>query len=539
MNSAGLVAYDGSSNPVLSFTTADSALTVKGSIQAGSTIAGARITGTLETEATANRGVKMTSAGMTFYDVAGTPVLTLTSGGTGNAALAVTGTMSGSTISTTTLTGGTVQTESTADRGIKINSAGLTAYDGSGNPTVTITAAGAATFKGTLQSGSSITGAVINGPLETSTSASTGVKITNSGIYGYGGGVEKFSLTTAGVVSITSGTLTSPVVNTPYLTGGTIQTEDTVDRGIKMNSAGITGYDTSGNPKFVLTAAGTLTMNGGTITGGIFQTAPSGARAYLDSTGFHGTDGTTEKVNFGNNGTFLLRSAASGARIEFDNAGLRTYSATENLVTIAASTGWISAKELRTRTGAGRRVVIKDDDTIDAQVQLHTDTSGGPGFLYATDSTGNQRTILTSPAVNGLMSAMVELETVGLLAAIAMRGNTDIEGTLNVQGTLTSTGAITGTSINVGGRAVGGIDFASPSPTTSTIGGTTSRCLVSHSLGVTPTSIVVTSAQSNARTYSVVDRGVNNFTVEVRDGAGTLVGNGVNVAFDWLAMAAP
>lgn len=129
----------------------------------GLTAKGGTITGALlQTDSGANTGMKLMSTGMTAKDSLGNLKLSFT---TSTGELVINGPIvSGAGISGSTVTGGTVQTESTASRGIKMNSAGFTAYDSVGNPTLTITAStGAVAMKGDLTAGSNISGATITG----------------------------------------------------------------------------------------------------------------------------------------------------------------------------------------------------------------------------------------------------------------------------------------------------------------------------------------------------------------------------------------
>lgn len=118
-------------------------LIVDGSITstsiAASAIDGKTITGaTVQTEATANRGIKLTSSELAGYDGAGVKNLSLTSGG----ALTLKGAIqSGSTITGATLTGAGIETSATAARGVKLASTGITTYDGAGNMTFKVDAA--------------------------------------------------------------------------------------------------------------------------------------------------------------------------------------------------------------------------------------------------------------------------------------------------------------------------------------------------------------------------------------------------------------
>ncbi|UDL16782.1 minor tail protein [Arthrobacter phage Atuin] len=93
-----------------------------------------------------------------------------------------------------TITGSLIQTDNTAidtaaSRGIKLTTSGLFGYDGSGNKNFNLGADGSLTLKGAIKSGSTIEGATLTGTagIETSPNATTGVKINNAGIKAYDG----------------------------------------------------------------------------------------------------------------------------------------------------------------------------------------------------------------------------------------------------------------------------------------------------------------------------------------------------------------
>ena len=136
---------------------ATGSLVVDGAID-GKTVTGA----TLQTIATAARGIKITTGGLVAYDATG--VATLTIDATTGAISMLGALTSGSTITGATVTGGTLRTTATSFRGIKVTTAGLIAYDASGVATLTIDAdTGAISMLGALTSGSTITGSIVRG----------------------------------------------------------------------------------------------------------------------------------------------------------------------------------------------------------------------------------------------------------------------------------------------------------------------------------------------------------------------------------------
>lgn len=130
-------------------------LIVDGAID-GKTITGA----TVQTSATANRGLKLNATGLLAYDAAG--VATLTINATSGAITMKGDLTSGSTITGATMTGGVLQTQPTGTnaKAIRISGNIFTAHDPAGNAVVTISGeTGSVAIKGELTSGSTITGA--------------------------------------------------------------------------------------------------------------------------------------------------------------------------------------------------------------------------------------------------------------------------------------------------------------------------------------------------------------------------------------------
>ena len=328
INSAGLTAYDGAGSPTFTVEASTGAVSLVGALTAGSTIDGAGITGstltggTVQTEAAAARGVKMLSSGLTGYDTTGAVKFSLSSTG----ALTLAGSITaGSTIDGAVVTGGTVQTESSASRGIKINSTGLTAYDSQGAPTLTIEAAtGTVTMKGALTSGSSVSSATVTGgTIQSQAESWRGVKITSGGLYAYntGGSLVTFINASNGTMSTSGSVYTGGSIDGAVVTGGTIQSESTSNRGIKMNSSGLTAYNSSGAATFVLSAStGTVTMKGtlsagSVIEGATYKSASFGNRVELGDTG--SGDTADEARWFNGSATMSLRNPSGSPGAAF------------------------------------------------------------------------------------------------------------------------------------------------------------------------------------------------------------------------------
>ncbi len=190
-------------------------------------------------------GILINSDGMVVYGNTGPTLTVLGFAGSISMSGALT---SGSTVTGTDITGGTVtgaliQTVDTVSRGIKITNAGMTVYDGTGTPTLTVDANGNIAMMGSLTSGSTITGATINSPLiQTSTSPNIGIKFTNFGLVGYGAGSATFVLDINGALTVTGPVVAGGDINGATVTGGTVQSTATPNRGVKFNSAGLVAY---------------------------------------------------------------------------------------------------------------------------------------------------------------------------------------------------------------------------------------------------------------------------------------------------------
>lgn len=174
----------------------------------GLTAKGGAITGASIKTQTGSNGITMDSSGIVARDNGGNLKLQFT---TSTGELLITGpvTTGGSLTgaSVTASSTGVIQTESTNSRGIKMNSAGFTAYDSGGNPTFTITAStGAVAMKGELTTGSSITGANITA--SSFATGTTGMRIELNSTYQnyirFIGGNANLANTVAGIMGQTT-----------------------------------------------------------------------------------------------------------------------------------------------------------------------------------------------------------------------------------------------------------------------------------------------------------------------------------------------
>ena len=183
--------------------------------------------------------------------------------------------ITGGSLTSPIVTGGTIQTTDAINRGIKINSSGLTAFSSSGINTFTVAAdSGLVTING----GSLTSPNVVGGIIQTSAAANTGIKITTSNLIAYNSsGTATFTVETSnGSVTISGGTLTS----------GTVQTSAAANTGIKITTSNLIAYNSGGDPTFTVEASsGNVTLSGGTFTGSVVRTNAGLPRAEMNSNG--------------------------------------------------------------------------------------------------------------------------------------------------------------------------------------------------------------------------------------------------------------
>ena len=249
--------------------------------------------------------------------------------------------LSGSTISGTSIVGSEFRT---ANSRMLLNDSGLVLRNTQGKATVTLNAAsGSATFSGTV-TGSTITGGTVSGAVITGsafTSPDGKTKLNSSGFY-VG---DKLSYDAkSGVLSLKGSIQSGSDLSGVTVTGSTIQTSSTANRGLKLTSGGLVAYDGNGNAKFTLKSDGTIQMNGalltngkitaatleggtitgGTITGGTIQSSSAA------NTGFKLSGGALDFYDKSNNRTIHLngtdnllsgrfQTALSGPRLVLNN----------------------------------------------------------------------------------------------------------------------------------------------------------------------------------------------------------------------------
>lgn len=188
--------------------------------------------------------------------------------------------VSDASMSAPTITGGTITSAvyRTANGGLTINDAGIVLRNTSGTSTLAAdSATGSVTLVGTVKA-SQVTGSTItttNGRMLWNDDGLV-LRDANGSITLYASSMDG-SVTMKG--SLTSGSTLSGVT----VTGSIIQTTGAANRGVKLTSGGLVGYDSSGNAKFALDTNGNLKMDGGILANGTL-TAPTVNAGVMTST---------------------------------------------------------------------------------------------------------------------------------------------------------------------------------------------------------------------------------------------------------------
>lgn len=185
-----------------------------------------------------------------------------------------------------TITGAIIQTSGTANRGIKITSGGLTAYNSSGGTVTTINASsGQITTSGPVISGGSVSGTTVTGGiLQTSATANRGVKITSSGLAAYDGAGAANTVidATTGRITmngalISQGGIVSPTITGGVITGALFRSSESDYPRFELSGTDLDMWDSARNHTVHLDGDGETSWLTGT-----FQTAVSGKRVLID-----------------------------------------------------------------------------------------------------------------------------------------------------------------------------------------------------------------------------------------------------------------
>ena len=250
-----------------------------GEILSGSTISGTSIVGS--EFRTANSRMLLNDSGLVLRNVQGKATVTLDAA-SGNATF--TGTVTGATITGGTVSGAVITGSAftSPDGKTKLNSSGFYVGDKLAYDAKT----GLLSLKGSIQSGSDLSGVTVTGStIQTSSAANRGLKLTSGGLVAYdGNGNAKFTLKSDGTIQmngalmtngkLTAATLEGGTITGGTITGGTIQSSTAANTGFKLTGGALDFYDKSNNR--------TVHLNGtDNLLSGTFQTRTSGHRVRI------------------------------------------------------------------------------------------------------------------------------------------------------------------------------------------------------------------------------------------------------------------
>lgn len=168
---------------------------------------------------------------------------------------------------------------------IKFNASGM--YLGTGLAYSVST--GVLSIKGAVQSGGSISGATVTGAIvQTTSDANRGVKLTSGGLIGYDqAGNAKFTLKTDGSVKMDGPVMTNGRITAPILEGGTITGGTITGTKIQSSTSDKVGFKLTGGALDFWDDQGenTVHLNGkANMLAGSFATALSGPRLEMRNT---------------------------------------------------------------------------------------------------------------------------------------------------------------------------------------------------------------------------------------------------------------
>jgi hypothetical protein len=225
------------------------------------------------------------------------------------------------------------------------------------------------------------------------------------------------------VIQLNSSSIATNTITATQIAAGAITAGSAIISTAAINSAQIADLSVS------KLTAGSLSVIGTLTAGGAIQTAATGARTVLDSTGLHGynSTGSTPIFDLTTSGTFSLNSSGSstGARIVLNTSGLTAYNSSNAPTVSIGSDG--SASFSGTLTAA----TITGTTTI----------SGGT----IQTGTSNPRIVITASGLTAYNSAGTSIFDVSTTSA-----------TLNaatINGGTVSGGAISGGTLDIGGTA--------------------------------------------------------------------------------------
>ena len=302
--------------------------------------------------------------------------------------------VSDASMSAPTITGGTITSAvyRTANGRLTINDAGIVLKNASGTSTLAAdSATGSVTLVGTVKA-SQVTGSTItttNGRMLWN-DAGLVLKDANGSITLYASSMDG-SVTMKG--SLTSGSTLSGVT----VTGSIIQTTGAANRGVKLTSGGLVGYDSSGNAKFALDTNGNLKMDGGILANGTL-TAPTVNAGVMTSTVINAPvvqSSTAENTGWKLRGNALdMWDSKRSHTVHLDGEG------TNNLLTGTFQTG-LSGNRVMISHSFQQSEVTGSDKLEGAGIQFYHGT-GSYGHPYiAVESTTQQEGEVSALTFNG------------------------------------------------------------------------------------------------------------------------------------------
>lgn len=302
--------------------------------------------------------------------------------------------VSDASMSAPTITGGTITSAvyRTANGRLTINDAGIVLKNASGTSTLAAdSATGSVTLVGTVKA-SQVTGSTItttNGRMLWN-DAGLVLKDANGSITLYASSMDG-SVTMKG--SLTSGSTLSGVT----VTGSIIQTTGAANRGVKLTSGGLVGYDSSGNAKFALDTNGNLKMDGGILANGTL-TAPTVNAGVMTSTVINAPvvqSSTADNTGWKLRGNALdMWDSKRSHTVHLDGEG------TNNLLTGTFQTG-LSGNRVMISPSFQQSEVTGSDKLEGAGIQFYHGT-GSYGHPYiAVESTTQQEGEVSALTFNG------------------------------------------------------------------------------------------------------------------------------------------
>lgn len=302
--------------------------------------------------------------------------------------------VSDASMSAPTITGGTITSAvyRTANGRLTINDAGIVLKNASGTSTLAADSdTGSVTLVGTVKA-SQVTGSTItttNGRMLWN-DAGLVLKDANGSITLYASSMDG-SVTMKG--SLTSGSTLSGVT----VTGSIIQTTGAANRGVKLTSGGLVGYDSSGNAKFALDTNGNLKMDGGILANGTL-TAPTVNAGVMTSTVINAPvvqSSTAENTGWKLRGNALdMWDSKRSHTVHLDGEG------TNNLLTGTFQTG-LSGNRVMISPSFKQYEVTGSDKLEGAGIQFYHGTGSYRHPYIAVESTTQQEGEVSALTFNG------------------------------------------------------------------------------------------------------------------------------------------